>query len=115
MAAGRIRVAGLGGQTAAPRAAAAGAPAERCQLFRRALGMALPCRALMAPAATQNEPGRAMTVPDYWKQATRELSERDPVIRKIARKSHGLTLRSRGDAFSTLARSIVGQQISVKA
>jgi len=56
-----------------------------------------------------------MTVPRYWQQATRELSQRDAVIRKIAGKSPGLTLRSRGDAFSTLARSIVGQQISVKA
>ena len=56
-----------------------------------------------------------MTVPSYWKQATRELSEQDPVIRKIAARSRGLTLRSRGDAFNTLARSIVGQQISVKA
>jgi DNA-3-methyladenine glycosylase II len=56
-----------------------------------------------------------MIAPDYWKQATRELSVRDPVIRKIAHKSRGLVLRSRGDAFNTLARSIVGQQISVKA
>jgi len=56
-----------------------------------------------------------MTTPGYWKRATRELSERDAVIRRIIAQSHGLTLRSRGDAFNTLARSIVGQQISVKA
>ena len=56
-----------------------------------------------------------MTTPGYWKRATRELSERDAVIRRIVAQSHGLTLRSRGDAFNTLARSIVGQQISVKA
>jgi DNA-3-methyladenine glycosylase II len=56
-----------------------------------------------------------MTTPRYWKRATRELAERDAVIRRIAAQSHGLTLRSRGDAFNTLARSIVGQQISVKA
>ncbi len=56
-----------------------------------------------------------MTAPSYWKRATRELSERDAVIRRIVAKSQGLTLRSRGDAFNTLARSIVGQQISVKA
>ncbi len=56
-----------------------------------------------------------MTAPSYWKRATRELSERDAVIRKLVAASPGLTLRSRGDAFSTLARSIVGQQISVKA
>ncbi len=56
-----------------------------------------------------------MTAAEYWKQATRELAERDPVIGKIAHKSQDLMLRSRGDAFNTLARSIVGQQISVKA
>ena len=56
-----------------------------------------------------------MTIPRYWKDATRELSACDPVIRKLVAKSKGLTLRSRGDAFNTLARSIVGQQISVKA
>ncbi len=56
-----------------------------------------------------------MTAPRYWKQATRELAARDAVIKKIVTRSPGLTLRSRGDAFSTLARSIVGQQISVKA
>jgi DNA-3-methyladenine glycosylase II len=69
------------------------------------------------PAAVQNEQEHTgiMTTPGYWKRATRELSERDAVIRRIIAQSHGLTLRSRGDAFNTLARSIVGQQISVKA
>jgi DNA-3-methyladenine glycosylase II len=56
-----------------------------------------------------------MTTPRYWKRATQELSAVDPVLRKIIRASPGLTLRTRGDAFNTLARSIVGQQISVKA
>ena len=56
-----------------------------------------------------------MTPPDYWQQATRELAACDDVIKVLVKKSKGLTLRSRGDAFNTLARSIVGQQISVKA
>ena len=56
-----------------------------------------------------------MKAPSYWLRATRELSARDPVISAIAAASGPLTLRSRGDAFSTLARSIVGQQISLKA
>ena len=56
-----------------------------------------------------------MTTPRYWKRAARELSERDAVIRKIVLATPGLALRSRGDAFHTLARSIIGQQISVKA
>lgn len=43
------------------------------------------------------------------------LSTRDPVLSKLAQRYVGLETGSRGDAFSTLARAIVGQQISVKA
>jgi DNA-3-methyladenine glycosylase II len=56
-----------------------------------------------------------MTTPVYWQQATSELAERDAVLRGLIVRFSGLALASRGDAFSTLARSIVGQQISVKA
>ena len=56
-----------------------------------------------------------MKTPDYWARATRELAERDAVLRGLIDRFQGLALGSRGDAFSTLARSIVGQQISVKA
>ena len=56
-----------------------------------------------------------MKTPDYWEQAKRELAERDAVLRELVDRFQGLALGSRGDAFSTLARSIVGQQISVKA
>jgi DNA-3-methyladenine glycosylase II len=56
-----------------------------------------------------------MRTPDYWPQATRELAERDDVMQALVGRFQGLALGSRGDAFSTLARSIVGQQISVKA
>ena len=55
------------------------------------------------------------TVPDWWDRATRSLARRDPVLRRVIRASRGVALRSRGSAFQTLARSIVGQQISVKA
>ena len=58
---------------------------------------------------------QTVTTPDYWPQATRELAERDAVLRELIARFQGLALGSRGDAFSTLARSIVGQQISVKA
>lgn len=54
-------------------------------------------------------------MPEYWPQATRELSERDAVLRKLIDSFPGISLGGRGDAFSTLVRSIVGQQISVKA
>ena len=57
----------------------------------------------------------ATKAPPYWKRAARELSAADPVLGALIVQYKGLTLASRGDAFQTLARSIVGQQISVKA
>lgn len=53
--------------------------------------------------------------PHYWKQATHELAARDAVLKSLIGQFKGLALGSRGDAFQTLARAIVGQQISVKA
>lgn len=53
--------------------------------------------------------------PAYWKGATRELGAADPVMGGLIIRYRGLTMASRGDAFQTLARSIIGQQISVKA
>jgi DNA-3-methyladenine glycosylase II len=53
--------------------------------------------------------------PDYWEQACAELMKHDRILKKLIPK-YGLGfLRTRGDAFTTLARAIVGQQISVKA
>ncbi|HSQ51120.1 MAG TPA: hypothetical protein VLL94_07610 [Nitrospiraceae bacterium] len=57
----------------------------------------------------------AAVVPDYWDDACRHLGRRDRVMRKLIPKFGEARLQSRGDAFTTLARSIVGQQISVKA
>ena len=52
---------------------------------------------------------------DYWDEACKHLSKRDRVMRKLIPACGDARLQSRGDAFTTLARSIVGQQISVKA
>ena len=57
----------------------------------------------------------AAAMPDYWDDACRHLGRRDRVMRKLIPKFGEARLQSRGDAFTTLARSIVGQQISVKA
>ena len=54
-------------------------------------------------------------VPDYWDDACRHLARRDRVMRKLIPQFGEGRLESRGDAFTTLARSIVGQQISTKA
>lgn len=53
--------------------------------------------------------------PDYWTQAISDLSRHDAAMAELVERYAGLSLVSRGDAFATLARSIVGQQISVKA
>ena len=53
--------------------------------------------------------------PDYWDDACKHLSKRDRKMKKLIPRFGEARLRSRGDAFTTLARSIVGQQISVKA
>jgi DNA-3-methyladenine glycosylase II len=56
-----------------------------------------------------------MTRPHYWPKAKRALATADPVLGGIIRRHPRVALASRGDPFATLARSIVGQQISVKA
>lgn len=54
-------------------------------------------------------------LPPYWQEAVAALSERDRVLKEIIHRHPEISLKTRGDAFTTLARSIVGQQISVKA
>ncbi|MBU3621539.1 DNA-3-methyladenine glycosylase [Polynucleobacter sp. CS-Odin-A6] len=53
--------------------------------------------------------------PEYWDQACTELMKHDRILKKIIPKHGPGFLITRGDAFTTLARSIVGQQISVAA
>lgn len=57
----------------------------------------------------------SLVTPSYWDEACKHLSKRDRVMRKLIADHGSGRLESRGDAFTTLARSIVGQQISVKA
>ncbi len=53
--------------------------------------------------------------PIYWDEACAELMRTDRVMRRLIPRHGHAGLQSRGDAFQTLARSVVGQQISVKA
>jgi DNA-3-methyladenine glycosylase II len=53
--------------------------------------------------------------PDYWEEACKHLAKKDRVMKRLIPKFGTACLESRGDAFTTLARSVVGQQISVKA
>ena len=66
----------------------------------------------MATAATAAAP---TLVADFWDDACKHLVKRDRVMKKLIPRFSEGQLESRGDAFTTLARSIVGQQISVKA
>jgi DNA-3-methyladenine glycosylase II len=53
--------------------------------------------------------------PAYWDRAKRALAKRDPVMAGIMRAHPKVFMMPRGEPFFTLARAIVGQQISVKA
>jgi DNA-3-methyladenine glycosylase II len=53
--------------------------------------------------------------PEYWERAKRALARSDAVMAGIIRTHPKVFLARRGEAFMTLARAIVGQQISVKA
>jgi len=52
---------------------------------------------------------------EYWDEAKAHLSKKDKVLKRIIAEYEGELLTVKGDAFFTLARAIVGQQISVKA
>lgn len=60
----------------------------------------------VAPGATR---------PDFWDQACADLMRRDRILKKLIPQFGPAHLTGRGEPFVTLARSIVGQQISVKA
>ena len=57
----------------------------------------------------------AAHTPEYWSEACAELCVKDPILAKVIKRYPEPILTSKGDLFSTLIRSIVGQQISVLA
>lgn len=56
-----------------------------------------------------------LATPSYWEDACKHLMKKDRVMKRLIPQFGDACLQTRGDAFVTLARSIVGQQISVKA
>ena len=99
-------------KAAAPRsdpavvvAAEQGAPAAA----RKAAAAA---KSIAKPAA---KPATAVITPEYWQAACEHLQAKDRVMKRLIPQFGDACLQSRGDAFTTLARSIIGQQISVKA
>lgn len=53
--------------------------------------------------------------PEYWDEAVAHLMRRDRILKKIIPRYPEIWLTPRGTPFVTLARAIVGQQISTKA
>lgn len=68
-----------------------------------------------APLSTMGaaQTSTSLVTPTYWDDACRHLAKRDRVMRKLVADHGHARLYTRGDAFTTLARSIVGQQVSV--
>jgi DNA-3-methyladenine glycosylase II len=59
-----------------------------------------------------NEPN---SKPHYWEEAVKHLIKKDRIMKRLIPLNSLGSVESRGDPFMTLARSIVGQQISIKA
>ncbi|WP_439891514.1 DNA-3-methyladenine glycosylase family protein [Ralstonia sp. 25C] len=100
------KVDGVASKTVAAKAPAKRAPASKVPLPETlATNEALPVPAEVVLSGP----------PEYWQEACADLMKRDRILRKIIPAYGPAHLASRGDPFVTLARSIVGQQISVKA
>ena len=65
--------------------------------------------------ATVKKPPAERQTPYFWEEACKHLVKKDRVMKRLIPQFGDACLQTRGDAFTTLARSIVGQQISVKA
>ncbi len=64
--------------------------------------------------AMEPEPRQDWVTPAYWDEACRHLASRDRVMNKLIPLFGQARPRSRRDAFTTLARSIISQQIAVR-
>ena len=71
--------------------------------------------ALKKIASDAATPPLVLATPDYWAEACKHLVKKDRVMKRLIPQFGDAALQTRGDAFTTLARSIVGQQISVKS
>jgi DNA-3-methyladenine glycosylase II len=60
-------------------------------------------------------PAPVLATPYFWEEACKHLVKKDRVMKRLIPQFGDACLQTRGDAFVTLARSIVGQQISVKS
>jgi DNA-3-methyladenine glycosylase II len=66
-------------------------------------------------AHSQGAAALAMPLPAYWEEAKVELMKRDRIMNKLIPQFGDLHLVGHDDPFTTLARSLVGQQITPKS
>ncbi|POR53735.1 DNA-3-methyladenine glycosylase II [Paraburkholderia eburnea] len=71
--------------------------------------------AVQAAAAPGSDAEHEVVRPDYWDKACADLVKRDRILKKLIPKFGPVHLMSSDDPFVTLARSVVGQQISTAA
>jgi DNA-3-methyladenine glycosylase II len=83
--------------------------------MKRPAPAATSCHAILTTPTRILDQLSTMPIPDYWERACAELASTDPVMAALITRYPDTVLTTRGDPFQTLARAIVGQQISVKA
>jgi DNA-3-methyladenine glycosylase II len=69
----------------------------------------------VAGVATATPAPAGLIRPPYWDKACADLVKRDRIMKKLIPQLGPVHLMTRGDPFVTLARSVVGQQVSVPA
>ncbi|ACR29446.1 DNA-3-methyladenine glycosylase family protein [Burkholderia glumae] len=110
---------GANGAAHKPLARGAAKPARADAAERRELAVdaadsgARRARAAEAAVPVQLADADVVVRPPYWDKACADLVKRDRILKKLIPKFGPAHLVKRGDPFVTLARSVVGQQISV--
>ncbi|WP_027793565.1 DNA-3-methyladenine glycosylase family protein [Paraburkholderia acidipaludis] len=134
-AAGEARGTPNGAARTAARSAAKSASkpagAKSARMKANGVNVALDAQALHAVPAVQPDGAATLDLPDttaaadahrfdvqrpdYWDRACADLVKRDRILKKLIPKFGPVHLLSRDDPFVTLARSVVGQQVSTAA
>ncbi|MDN7916803.1 DNA-3-methyladenine glycosylase [Burkholderia gladioli] len=115
-----MKPSGTSGVAHSPAARGAAKPA-RAESAERELaaefvdGAARKARANEAALPEPSAEAEEVVRPPYWDKASADLVKRDRILKKLIPKFGPAHLVKRGDPFVTLARSVVGQQISVRS
>lgn len=106
------------GDTRASAAAASAESNEKAAAKRAAGAKKVPVAKPNGAAAPVQigglEPAPAVTRPAYWDRACADLVKRDRILKRLIPKFGPVHLVNGNDPFVTLARSVVGQQVSVQ-